>query len=48
MCIRDRNGIDTPTMACVDGIPYSRAHFDCNRNTGGQAGRGQQTMSLIP
>lgn len=41
-------GIETPTIACVDGIPYSSAHFFCRRTTGGQEGRGHRTTSLIP
>jgi len=45
--ITDR-GIETPTIACVDGIPYSKAHFFCRRTTGGQEGRGHRTTSLIP
>ena len=45
--ITDR-GIETPTIACVDGIPYSKAHFFCRRTTGGQEGRGHRIISLIP
>lgn len=39
-------GIATATIACVEGIPYSKDHFFCKRMTGGQEGRGQQTTSL--
>lgn len=35
-----------PIIAWVDGIPYSSAHFDCNRTAGGQAGLGQHITSF--
>lgn len=31
---RTENGMETPTMACVDGMPYSIAHFCCSFLTG--------------
>lgn len=43
---RTENGIDTPTIACVEGIPYSRAHLLCSLTTGGP-GLDQQRISLM-
>lgn len=40
-------GIDTPTIACVEGIPYSNTHLLCNLKTGAP-GLGHWTISLIP
>lgn len=45
---KTEKGIETPTIACVDGMPYSSDHFFCSLNTGGEGGLGQQTMSFIP
>jgi len=42
------NGTAAPTMACVDGIPYSSSHFVSRRITGGESGRGHRMMSLRP
>lgn len=44
---RTENGIETPTIACVEGMPYSRAHLFCKRTTGGP-GLGHRIISLIP
>lgn len=44
---KTENGIETPTMACVDGIPYSNAHLCCNCITGGP-GLGHRIMSFMP
>lgn len=41
------NGIPAPTMACVDGIPYSSAYRFSSWTTGGEAGRGSLTMSFV-
>lgn len=41
------NGMATPTIACVEGMLYSKAHFDCKRITGGP-GRGHLRTSFIP
>ena len=42
------NGTASPTMAWVEGIPYSRAHFASSLTTGGISGRGHRTISFIP
>ena len=40
-------GTERPTMAWVDGIPYSKAHFDSSWMTGGIAGLGSRKMSFM-